>query len=130
MFRALNASFIEVHNDSDAMRDINENGLYIVPRQYGSSEVTQLNVYPYEWVPMVIEVPESLPYSEFAAYLQALTTHTVLGYSSITFTVIVAHLSFFRFIKQKKILFFQSLADAVNLLMNDNGDCWYLIAVI
>lgn len=69
----------------------------------------------------IIIVPEALPYSEFSAYLRTVTSDEFFGYSIITIGVVMLLLSIFRYINQKKILFVQSVADVINLILNDNS---------
>lgn len=78
-------------------------------------------VYPFEIVQFGITVPEALPYSGFAAYVQAFSTHTLLSVSITAVAVIILFLVLFRWKRQRKFLFFASVADVLNLLMNDNA---------
>lgn len=73
----------------------------------------------------VIVVPEALPYPEFLSYLLLITSKNVFGYCSVTIVAIMILLSIFRYIKEKKIWFFQSVVDVISLLMNDNGTIKY-----
>lgn len=73
----------------------------------------------------IVLVPESLPYSEFTAYLLTVMSNYVFGYALITFLSIMLLLSVFRYIKHKKVVFVQGVADVVNLLMNDNSYIQY-----
>ncbi|XP_037050323.1 uncharacterized protein LOC119084448 [Bradysia coprophila] len=81
----------------------------------------RLDVYPIMLIHENIIVPEAEPYSNFGAYLQMLTTNDFFAYCAGALTLIVIILSACRYIKQGKILFFQSLIDVLNLLINDNG---------
>lgn len=96
-----------------------EYGIKIIPAVI-FAEIDK-RVYPIAMLPLVIVVPQSLPYSDFTAYLQTITTDTFFGYSLITVGVVILLLTMFRYIKQKKIRFFQSVTDVLNLLINDNG---------
>lgn len=79
-----------------------------------------VNMYPFQMDEMVIIVPEATPYTEFIAYLRA-ASNISLVYSSITIAAVISLLTLFRFIKHRKMLLFKSVADVLNLLMNDNG---------
>lgn len=70
-------------------------------------------------------VPEALPYSEFTSYLQTITSDPFFGYSLIAITIVILILTTFRYIDYKKIVFFESTADVLNLLINDNGNIQY-----
>lgn len=100
--------------------DVYEDGILALPMiSYGCED--DKNVYPLIRMPQVIVVPQSLPYAGFTAYLQTLTSDQLFGYSLTTIAVVMLLLCTVRYIKQKKILFFQSVADILNLLINDNG---------
>lgn len=73
----------------------------------------------------VIFVPEAVAYSEFSAYLRTITSDSFFGYSLVAVAALMILLSIFRYIEQKKILIFQSAADVINLIMNDNGAIKY-----
>lgn len=77
--------------------------------------------YPLYMQKVMVIVPEALPIGEFVAYLRAVSSNTILGYSIITFVAIIVFLSFLQFKRRKKFRFFDSTADVLNLLMNDNG---------
>lgn len=83
--------------------------------------ITGYNVYPSLMETHMIIVPEALPYSGFSAYLQAVTSNEFCNYSLITIGTVILLLSVIRYIKQRKISFFESVADVLNLLINDNG---------
>lgn len=92
--------------------------------QFNSDE-NQMLLYPMEVLLMGLVVPEALPYAEFAAYLQTITSDELFGYSIATIAVVMVLLTWFRYIKQKRILIFQSVTDVLNLLMNDDGAIKY-----
>lgn len=89
---------------------------YIIPtvRKYKPP-----NMYMYMTTTMIM-VPEALPYSEFSAYLVIMTSDEFFGYTLIAIVGLMLFLTFIRYIKQNKILLFQSIADVSNLLINDN----------
>lgn len=121
IFRLMNASFVIVSVDSRA--EGIEKQIDITPNLYRIQAFIKdlgYHIYPLRMEAQVIVVPEALPYAEFSAYVRTLTSDTFFGYSLITIAVVMVFLSAIRYIKQKKILFFQSVADVLNLLMNDN----------
>lgn len=77
-------------------------------------------LYPWSTEQMVIVVPEALPYPGFAAYVKVFSTYSILGYTFVAVASIIFFLIVFRFKKYKKLLFFQSVADVFNILMNNN----------
>ncbi len=81
--------------------------------------------YPVEMPSYTILAPEVLPYAEFLSYLQNILASEFCIYASITIVMIMIMLAMVRYMKQKKILFFESVADVVNLLMNDNSKIEY-----
>lgn len=74
---------------------------------------------------VIIVVPEALPYADFSSYLLTITSDEFFGYTLVTIIIAIVLLSTIRFIQRKKILFFQSVADILNLLMCDNGGIDY-----
>lgn len=83
-------------------------------------------LYPLDMPTVVIVVPEALPYSKFSSYVQAITSDKFIAATLITIIATVALLTFFRYVKETKILLFQSAADVLNLLLvNDNGNIEY-----
>lgn len=124
----LNASFtlVEVNFSSISDTLLLEYGTIDVMRTTYSFDIDDLvNMYPMVMEALVIVVPEAVPYSEITAYLRTVTSDTIFGYSLITVTSVMLLLTLVRYIKQKKILFFQCAADVLNLLINDNGGIKY-----
>lgn len=72
-----------------------------------------------------IFVPQSRSYSEFYSFLRVVSSDEYLGYSILVLVSVVLVLITFRYIEQNRILVVQSIADIVNLLMNDNGTIKY-----
>lgn len=70
-------------------------------------------------------VPEALPYPQFSSYLQTITSDSFFGYSLIIIVGVILLLTYFRYRKQKKILFYKSVIDVVSLLLNDNSGIKY-----
>lgn len=116
LFRFINASFVFEEGTVDTVD--------IVPTLHYSKNITGY-MYPILMESEIIAVPEALPYAEFYAYLQTMTSDNFIGYSLITIAAVTLLLILCRYIKQKKILIFQSIVDVVNLLMNDNEDIKY-----
>lgn len=126
VFKMMNASYMLVQHNFSILRDEHlEFGIDIIPRYFRQSEVSQLYIYPLKTESQVIIVPEAVPYSEFSAYLQTVTTDKFFGFSLLTIAVVILLLNIFRYIKQRKISFFKTAADVLNLLMNDNGRIRY-----
>lgn len=84
-----------------------------------------LRVYSVESVRHIIIVPESLPYSEFSAYVRNAISGEIFYYSYFTIIAVIVVLSIIRSVKQKKIIFWQCVCDVLNLIMNDNGHIKY-----
>lgn len=82
-------------------------------------------LYPMRMNEAIIMVPEALPYAEFSSYLQTITSDSFFGYSLIIIVGVILFLTYFRYRKQKKILFYKSVIDVVSLLLNDNGGIKY-----
>lgn len=78
-------------------------------------------MYPMKMDYEVVVVPKSLPYDSFSAYLQNITSKEFFGLSLAALVVVVAALTAVRFNKQQKFLLAETLADVINLLMNDNS---------
>lgn len=116
IFSLVNATFVTV--GSDEASDIKPILYYISSRK-------REFMYPIKQESEVVVVPQSLPYSEFSAYLQSITSGELFVYSLITIAAVTVYLSIIRYIKQRKIIFFQSVADVLNLLLNDNGAIKY-----
>lgn len=125
IFRLMNASYIEVNNKYTEPSEAFLNGIDVLGEMYAQEKLSDLYVYPLYMAPIVILVPEAAPYTEFSAYLQTVTSDHFFGYSLVTIVAVIILLSIFRYIKRKKILFFQSATDVISLLMNDNGTIDY-----
>lgn len=133
VFRVLNASFTIVLDENIyklSRGQLFENDtMDVVTILYADNEpgyiYRSVNLYPMIVEDFVVMVPEAAPYSGFAVFLLAATSNEILLYSIIAIGVTMILLSCFRFIKRKNILFFQSGADVLNLLMNDNGSIKY-----
>lgn len=124
----LNASFtvVEVNFDSVSDTKLLEYGTIDAMKTTYSFDVDDVvNMYPIFMEAFVIVVPEATPYSEISAYLRTLTSDNIIGYSMISIAAVMLLLTFFRYVKRKKILFFRSVVDVLNLLINDNGGIKY-----
>lgn len=124
----LNASLAAVKVDFDAISDtqlLEYDKIDVITTKYSFDAEDLVNIYPMVMEAFVIMVPEAEPFPEITAYLRAMTSETIFGYTLITITLTVLCLTFFRYVKQKRILFFQSAADVLNLLINDNGQIRY-----
>lgn len=121
VFRMMNATSMIDDNNYTTHYELSENGIDIVPMWFVLTKVAHLKMYPLMMLPQVIIVPQALPYSDFSNYLQAMTSNSFFGYSFIAISVVVLFLTIFRYIKEKKNLFFHSVVDIGNLLLNDNS---------
>lgn len=127
----MNCSFVEVeHNftnfNNTWLSELYRNGIDIIPGFIRQDAMEKLAMYPFIMDPLNIVVPAALPYSAFSAYLRAVTSDKIFVYFLIAISVVMLLLLIFRYIKQRKVLIFQSVADVLNLLMNDNGAIKYM----
>lgn len=120
----LNGSFIIIDMNYSSLWECFANGMDIRPVLY-TQDWNISSIYPVLVSAEVMLVPESLPYSEFSSYLRTITSDEFFGYSAIGIAAVTLLLSIFRYIKHKKILLFQTVADVLNLLMNDNATIEY-----
>ncbi len=122
VFKMMNASYtLAEHNFTILYDEHFDFAIDILPRYFSQNRPNDLYIYPLKTEPQIIVVPEALPYSEFSVYLQTVTNDKFFGFSLITIAVVMLLLTGFRYIKQKEFLLFKSVADVLNLLMNDNG---------
>lgn len=122
----MNASYTEIYRDYDlGPSDSLNSTIDAETSLFYQNFVSRVKMYPMIIDPIVVVVPEALPYSEFVQFLRTAISSTVLGYSLITVALVIFLLSFFRYTKVKRILFFQSVVDVVNLLLNDNASIRY-----
>lgn len=98
---------------------------HVYGQMHQSLDLVGLRMYPLLLVKRNLMVPESLPFSGFAAYIQNATSKDVFTYTFLTIEIVMALLTIFRYLKHNKVLLFQSITDVVNLLMNDNGYIQY-----
>lgn len=120
----LNASVLLVQvNDTMTPKQVISGDIDILPHLHLVREY--LNVYPMGMDKMVIVVPQALPFSNFMAYLKRITSALLFGCSFITIVAVTLSLTITNYVKKKKILFFQCVADVLNLLMNDNASIKY-----
>ncbi len=82
-------------------------------------------MYPLKMESEVLVVPKALPYSDFSIYLQSAASDEIFDYSITTIIALTVVVTILRFIKENNFLFLQSVADVINLLMNDNGAIKY-----
>lgn len=127
----MNASFVSVeHNFTNFndtwLQELYNNGIDMIAGIIRQDSLEKIHLYPFMMEPLHIVVPKALPYSDFSAYLKTITSDKIFGYFLGTICVVVVLLLISRYIKQKKILIIQSIADVLNLLMNDNGAVKYL----
>lgn len=120
VFDIMNATFMVQENNFTEKKQFFKNGIDILPFFDTQRKLSDISMYPFKMESGIIIVPGSLPYPDFSAYLRNITSNDILGYTLITISVIMLLLSIIRYIKQKRIVLFQSVADVLNLLMNDN----------
>lgn len=135
IFDVLNASMIRTQGPESNISVLARSQLFdndtmdIVMFLYANNEVGSedkpINMYPMIIDNFVLLVPAAEPYSGFETYLRATFSEISFAYLSVTVVSIMLILSFFRYIKYKKNLVFQSIADVINLLMNKNSDVKY-----
>lgn len=116
IFDRINSSFVDATNEHDVLPM-----LHYVDGPAGGYDI----MYPMKMESEVVTVPQALPYSEFSAYLQSVASDELVSYSLITIIVLTAVLTILRCFERKSILLLQSVADVINLLMNDNGTIKY-----
>lgn len=123
----LNASLEVVNmNETHSLLEMFEYGnVDVIRTTYFYEQESKINLYPMTIEAEVIIVPASLPYSEVSAYLRTVTSDYFFGYSIFAIVAVVFILTFIRYIKEKKIEFFESAADVLNLLISDNGAIKY-----
>lgn len=116
----MNATFMEVQRAHTTEEEAFANGIDFVSQIYTQDEVHSFRVYTIKMEYQVIIFPEALPYPDFSTYLRSATSDKFFGYSLLTIVAVMLLLSICSYIKQKKFLIFKSIADVLNLLMNDN----------
>lgn len=124
LLSAMNATFVAYNNTYNGSVFM-EIGIDVIPVIYGQYEMKDLVMYPLHFFPIIIMVPEADYYAEFIAYLQTIRSDPLFYNSLIIIGIVMLLLSAFRFVKQSKFLFFESVADVLWLLMNDNGAIKY-----
>lgn len=117
----VNASFTVTVEREHLWQMLKANEIDIVSFAHRPSQPQFTYLYPMGLETEVVAVPEARPFPEFIAYLRSVTSATFFGYSLATILTVMLLLVIIRYIKRKKILFFQCAADVLNLLMNDNG---------
>lgn len=125
IFNVMNCSFTISDRLYSNSTESLENKIYVFPQLFEQINPWDLNVYPmkYEW--KVLVVPAAVPYPDFSAYLRTMTSNIFFTYSSITVIGAMFLLIIIRYVSHKKLQLFQSVADILNLLMNDNGAIKY-----
>jgi len=117
VFGVMNASYTKVKNKNklsfengiDIIPDL-QNQMDIVPDLQMKDDAIRIKMYPIYINSVVLVVPEALEYSEFAAYLQTITSDSLFGYCLMIIASVILLLSIFRYIKHVKMLLFESIA--------------------
>lgn len=118
----MNATFVFVEIEYSFASEGIAKGIDIVTGLWGiDGEGDMPKIYPMEFKCHVVIVPEALPFSDFSTYIRNATSKTFFGYSLTSIVTVVMVLGVLRYLKRKKILFLQSTADVLNLLINENG---------
>lgn len=125
VFNVMNCSYTVADRLYSNSTESLENKIYVFPQLFEQVNPWDLNVYPMEYEWKVLVVPEATPYPEFSAYLQAMTSNIFFVYASSTVICVMLMLTVFRYVRYKKVQIFQSVADVLNLIMNDNGEIKY-----
>lgn len=126
--QVLNASITEIECDfnvSSRWEFFEKNSVDLVTNVFGVTAPTVVNMYPMTMEDVVLVVPAALPFAEFSSYLRTATSSNFFGFAIVTIVAIMLQLGICRYIKKRRISLFQSIADVLNLLMNDNGSIKY-----
>lgn len=122
VFEAMNATFTVDNTRYRSFFEYFLNGFDIYPRFFSyTMRSRRFRVYPLTMTHENIVVPEAEPYSGIYTYFQTLTSNELFAYCGGVLVAMVSILIVCRYVKTKKILFFQSLWDVLNLLANDNS---------
>lgn len=117
----MNASFVEVKLTSYDLASIKNNEIDIATSSYPIREFKGNYIYPLRLTDHTILVPAAEPYSDFSAYLRTVTSDELFVFPFITIVGATLTLSVIRYVEQKRILFLESAADVLNLIINDNS---------
>lgn len=127
VFRLMNASFEIDKNWNHWMNNpynVDEHfqhGIDVILNWSEQKNQRDLQIYPIIVTSFTIIVPEAKPYSDFSAYLRNALSNEVFGYSFAAITAVMFVLIVCRYITHQEILFFTSVVDVLNILMNDNS---------
>lgn len=83
------------------------------------------SMYPYKHSMLMLIVPHAKPYSDFGAYLQNGTWKQVFTYTLVVVVLSSLFLTISIYLRERKVLPFQCVADVINLLINDNSTIKY-----
>lgn len=117
----LNASVTITVERDRLWQMLKTNAIDVVPFLHRFSDPELTYLYPMNMETEVIAVPEARPFPEFIAYLRSISSDNFFVYASTIIVTVMLLLGIIRYIKRKEILFFECVADVLNLLMNDNG---------
>lgn len=121
IFQLMNASFIiDDTNNFTVAEEFFQNGTDVSLIWFIQQNEKDIYVYPLVLDWFIIIVPEASSYTGFLAFLRIMTSDKVFVYALITVIIAILFLSFSRYVAQKRVLFFESIVDVFNLLMNDN----------
>lgn len=124
LIHAMNATRVTYNSSYDHNTFMGQR-IDVIPIIYGQYEMHNLVMYPLHFFSVIIMVPQAGYYAQFIVYLQTITSDPLFYNSLIVVGVVMLLLSIFRYVKQAKFLIFESVADVINLLMNDNGAIKY-----
>lgn len=98
----------------------------IIPYEVTMSNSTQFHqLYPHRSARIVLLVPHAQTYSNFIGLLKSVTSESFFGYIFIAILSSTVLLIMSRYLHKTEILLFESVADVMNLLMNDNATIRY-----
>lgn len=102
-------------------RTMLKDGISVIPSLYYIGKPINITLYPIKAMTWLMLVPQALPYPQFSAYLHTIMSDIFFVYTTVTIIGVMLLLIYCRYVKDQKILLFESVADVLNLLMNDNG---------
>lgn len=125
IFRFINASytmvkFLDITDGQDIQQMALNGTIDLGPQPSRISNVKPIYLYPIYIDTVAIVVPSALPYSEFTEYLQTFASDNTFYISLVSIPILIVALTTFRYVERNRFLLFQSMADVVNLFMNDN----------
>jgi len=126
IFHVMNSSYSYLDKSTPMEGILDNPKVDVYPQTYTKGKTHPNFVYPWSFNSVTIVVPEALPYSGFLQYFETIILKELFDIYFLTSTVVVLLLlTIFRYKNRRKIMFLESVADVLNLLMNDNGGIKY-----